>query len=638
MLSQASNRHPALALDALHITDATIKTYAANTAQPRAFDSNGRQYCFEVRRMLSARRTVTRWSLWLAGWLVLAAPGAGAAALPAIVPNPAGEVRLPGEFRLSAATRLVVPPRDASAAWTASYLRRLLGRSTGIRLARPTTTARRGAIRFVRRPLPGAGREGYRLQVDARGIAIEAPTDAGLLYGAISLWQIVPVKPAARAVAVPAVRIDDAPRFRWRGLLLDSVRQFQPPREIRRVIDGMAVTKLNVLHWHLPDDQGWRFARDIDPRTARPRRNGGFYSAHEVRSIVAYAARRNVTIVPESEMPGHGLNLDDRQSRSAREPPGRGRVVTLAELYRDRPMPPGLTYAERAHVLGVQGNLRTEYLRTASQLERVAFPRAAAIAEIGWSRPTRRHWRDFVRRLVPLERRYRLLDLRYSPATFRVRARAAYDYRAATALVRLSTQAGYGTIRYTLAGGTPRADSARYRGPLRLRLPVTLRAADFAGAQRIGPILTRRFDLATAQRRTSAQLSLCTRHRSRWIEGAPSATGARRKFLVDAADPCWVYRAADLDAARSVRVAVGRLRVEPPRAPGALVIRLDGCAGALLARLPLPRHPDAVTVLPAVPVPSSVRGLHDLCVRLPRSAHGGHWALAWIALEGPPPR
>ncbi len=225
-----------------------------------------------------------------------------------------------------------------------------------------------------------------------------------------------------------------------------------------------------------------------------------------------------------------------------------------------------------------------------------------------------------------------------APSASRVRARIAYDFHAATALVRLSTQTGYGNIRFTLAGGTPRADSARYRGPLRLRLPVTLRAADFAGARRIGPILTRRLDLATAQRRTSAQLSPCTRHRSRWIEGAPSATGARMKFLVDAADPCWVYRAADLDAARTVRVAVGRLRVEPPRAPGALVIRLDGCAGALLARLPLPRHPGAVTVLPAVPVPSSVRGLHDLCVRLPRSAHGGHWALAWIALEGPPPR
>ena len=206
-----------------------------------------------------------------------------------------------------------------------------------------------------------------------------------------------------------------------------------------------------------------------------------------------------------------------------------------------------------------------------------------------------------------------------APAPHRVRARVAYDFRAATARVTLSTANGAGEIRYTLAGEPPRADSAPYRGPLRLRLPVTVRAAVFAGSRRIGPILARRIDLATAQRRTRRELSPC---------------GARG---------CWVYRQADFDVARRVRVAIRRApaaparraRARPSPAPGDLLLRLDGCAGAPFARLPLPRTGDPLVVLPTVRVPAAVHGLHDLCVRLAPAARGETWVLAWIDLQAP---
>ncbi|HUY83718.1 MAG TPA: family 20 glycosylhydrolase, partial [Steroidobacteraceae bacterium] len=343
------------------------------------------------------------------------------------------------------------------------------------------------------------------------------------------------------------------------------------------------------------------------------------------------------------------LYLDNRQSGSVREPPGRGRVVTLEELYRYQPIPAGLPRAERAHLLGVQGNLWTEYIRTSSQLERMALPRAAAIAEIGWSMPARRRWRDFLRRLPHLERRYRALGLRYSPATWRVRARATYDYRAATALVQLATQAHYGRIRYTLAGYAPQAGSAPYREPLVLRLPVTLRAADFAGRRRIGPVRTWHLSLATAQRRMSQQLALCSERLPLSIEDTAPRRGARAKFLVDIENPCWTYRAADFDETRSLRVAVGRvpfnfqigadrakIHLLAPRTPsGELVIRLDGCRGALLARLSLAPALAArgVTVLPAAPVPRTVRGIHDLCLRFAQHGLDPLWTIDWISLD-----
>jgi hexosaminidase len=173
-----------------------------------------------------------------------------------------------------------------------------------------------------------ASPEGYVLEVSNDGIALRAPDARGLFYGAVTLWQLATADGENSGPAsIPALRIKDAPRFAWRGLMLDSARHYQPPTFIRELIDWMALHKLNVLHWHLTDDQGWRleirkyprltevgawrvpagaaWPRGPDPATGKPPLYGGFYTQAEVRELVAYAASRFVTIVPEIEMPGH---------------------------------------------------------------------------------------------------------------------------------------------------------------------------------------------------------------------------------------------------------------------------------------------------------------------------------------------
>lgn len=743
-----------------------------------------------------------------------------------VVPNPAAMVREAGAFSLDAATPIVVPAHDRGARNAARFLRHWLRRSTGMRLAAAVSSPRRHAIEFIRAPIRATSREAYRLRVTPGRIVIEAPADAGLLYGAVTLWQLVPPGTRVHRELVPAVRVDDAPRFRWRGLLLDSVRHYQSPAYIRRFIGWMALHKLNVLHWHLTDDQGWRLqikryplltaigawrvpagraaARDLDPRTGRPRRYGGFYTQREVRELVAYAATRNVTIVPEIEMPGHALaaliaypalasvttlpravpsdwgiydypyNLDEstfaflenvltevmglfpsryihiggdevetdqwvaspevraragalglavpvglqpyfmrrigrfliahgrrpvgwdemlapglaksavimswhgaagaaqaarqgndailaawptlyfdnRQSDSRDEPPGRGRVVTLEELYRFDPMPPGLDAVQRGHVRGVEGAVWTETMRTSAQLSEMTFPRAAAVAELGWSEPPRRHWRGFLARLGRLERLYDAVGLPHSRSVFAVRAAAAYDWRRAAAAVRLGTQGRYGEIRYTLDGTAPSVRSPLYRAPLDLALPAEIEAQNFDGDAALGPVLRRHFALAVAQRRYSQQLQLCTERLPLSLEDDAPLSGPRARFLVDIENPCWIYPHADLDHARGVIAAVGQVpfnfrigadRAKIPRlaaGPGGpeLQIHLDRCDGPMLARLALAPAlaADAVTELPAAPL-AAVGGIHDLCLRFTQAHLDPLWTLDWIQLTIQPP-
>ena len=109
----------------------------------------------------------------------------------------------------------------------------------------------------------------------------------------------------AENTSIPWVTIEDSPRFPWRGLLLDSARHFLPIPDIKRQIDGMAAAKLNVLHWHLTDDQGWRFSSKRYPKLTQLASDGLFYTPEQMREIVRYAAERGIRVVPEIDMPGH---------------------------------------------------------------------------------------------------------------------------------------------------------------------------------------------------------------------------------------------------------------------------------------------------------------------------------------------
>lgn len=196
------------------------------------------------------------------------------------------------------------------------YVRELAGVDAAIGAGR--------AITLALRPDAPAGSESYRLDVATDRIEVTARDSRGLFYGIQTLRQLV----AASPKAVPAVRIEDAPRFPYRGLHLDVGRHFFPVDFIKRYIDLLATFKLNTFHWHLTEDQGWRLEIKRYPKLTEigawrketivgharrgpngydGTRHGGFYTQDQARDVVAYAKERGVTVLPEIEMPGHSL-------------------------------------------------------------------------------------------------------------------------------------------------------------------------------------------------------------------------------------------------------------------------------------------------------------------------------------------
>lgn len=143
--------------------------------------------------------------------------------------------------------------------------------------------------------------ESYRLKITSTGISLTAPEYWGVLHGVQTLRQLYQVE----SQSFPLVTIEDAPRFPWRGLLIDSVRHFIPVTAIKRQLDGMASAKLNVFHWHLTDDQGWRIPVKGYPKLIEKASDGLFYSHAQIKDIVAYASSLGIRVVPEVDFPGH---------------------------------------------------------------------------------------------------------------------------------------------------------------------------------------------------------------------------------------------------------------------------------------------------------------------------------------------
>ena len=245
-----------------------------------------------------------------------------------LVPLPALVTTAPGGFALTRDLRLHADDILADAART---LRAALRGAIGVPLE--TAAAAEGAAILLQHN-PRLDDEAYVLEVTPDRIRIEAGGARGAHWAAQTLLQLLPAQVHRRAGIgtapvpsdwrVPLVRIEDAPRFAWRGLMLDTARHFFPVHEVQRIIDLLAMHRLNVLHLHLTDDQGWRAEIRAYPRLTsaggwRPssqigsgagaiqdgRPHGGFYTQDDLREIVAYAAARGITVVPEIEMPGH---------------------------------------------------------------------------------------------------------------------------------------------------------------------------------------------------------------------------------------------------------------------------------------------------------------------------------------------
>ena len=582
--------------------------------------------------------------------IVLTASAVAPAAID-VIPRPQQVQEGTGTFTVTADTLVVVAPgADAMTAHRA-LIDRLA--PVGLPLVVVGTSTTRSAAHAAATRIvltsdgadPALGDEGYVLDVTPAGVTIRASHAAGLFYGVQTLLQLMP--PAvyghdriAGPVTVPAVHITDAPRFKWRGLLLDVARHFEPKQVVLDTLDQMAVHKLNVFHWHLTDDQGWRLEIKKYPKltsigawrdhggfglddklssTFGPGgKYGGFYTQDDVREVLAYAAARHITVVPEVEMPGHasaalraypefgvpappstevkgdagifngvyepaneqtftfltdvlgevidlfpspwihiggdevpkgpwqnnppdvafmkshGLSgpdqlqsyfvqrigkyvhsrgrrmigwdeilegglapdatvmswrgteggkaaaaadhdvvmtpgafcyLDGEQSANeGAEPHTRGNVLTVQKSYSYEPVPAGLPADQVHHILGVQGNLWTEYVPNVRWAQYLYWPRAAAVAEVGWTPAADRHWDDFARRLPTEQRRLDAMGVNYRPIAD---DGLAHAIRLAGGNIVIDPVAGTQT-RFTMDGNYPVPTSPAYAGPVPL--------------------------------------------------------------------------------------------------------------------------------------------------------------------------
>ncbi len=218
---------------------------------------------------------------------------------PAVIPRPVTMTPGTGAFVVRASSDVSVAPSTPEARRTAVALARLLG--TKVVAAPAPVSLQLGGARL--------GAEGYELTVTPSAVTLVAASPAGLFHGVQTLRQLLPVQGPRR---IQSVHIRDRPRFAWRGAMLDVARHFRSVRDVKRFADLMALYKLNRLHLHLSDDQGWRIAIAKWPRlathggrTAVGGGKGGFYTQAQYADLVRYATARYITVVPEIDMPGH---------------------------------------------------------------------------------------------------------------------------------------------------------------------------------------------------------------------------------------------------------------------------------------------------------------------------------------------
>jgi hexosaminidase len=252
----------------------------------------------------------------------------------AVIPQPVKVTERTGHFTIKPTT---VVWSDAASASIARQFARYVEPATGYTLRlRTGGQPPEAAIAFTRdTSLSRLGPEGYTLSIRPGRIAARAPELAGLFYAVQTMRQLLPPEIVRQAPSgpiawtLPAVDIEDYPRFPWRGAHLDAGRHFMPKEFVKKYIDLIALYKLNTFHWHLTEDQGWRLEIKQYPKltevgawrketlVGRPRGqeerkfdgkpHGGFYTQEDAREIVAYAQARFVTVVPEIEMPGHSV-------------------------------------------------------------------------------------------------------------------------------------------------------------------------------------------------------------------------------------------------------------------------------------------------------------------------------------------
>jgi hexosaminidase len=253
----------------------------------------------------------------------------------AIIPEPVKITQHTGRFVLPKVLVVQSASQDAMIP-VLNLIKNKFSTATG-KIIRVREVAPNATIKLVLNKTPDnvIGKEGYYLSVKAKSITIRANAEAGLYYGVQTLLQLLPNQIEGKEIAknvtwaVPIVDITDYPRFEWRGLMFDVSRHFFTKKEVMSYIDNMAKYKLNLFHWHLTDDEGWRieiksypklttvgaynvkregeFGNFIPPKPNEPRTYGGYYTQDDIREVIKYAKDRFVNIMPEVDVPGHSL-------------------------------------------------------------------------------------------------------------------------------------------------------------------------------------------------------------------------------------------------------------------------------------------------------------------------------------------
>ncbi|WP_430811005.1 MULTISPECIES: family 20 glycosylhydrolase [unclassified Carboxylicivirga] len=587
-----------------------------------------------------------------------------------LVPYPQELSPQSGAFKLHEDTKVLYAGGE-NTRFVAQSFADFIAPASGLQLsveAAPNAKAVIGAILFVEDKAIDGVEGSYKLQVSPRGIVVKANNPVGLFYGFQTLRQLLPAEMESKTqvsdldFSIPAVSINDAPNFSYRGLHLDVGRHFYPVDFIKKYIDLLALHKMNVFHWHLTEDQGWRLEIKKYPRLAEVaayrdetlvghlgvgehkydgKRYGGYYTQEQAREIVKYAADRFITVIPEIELPGHAqaaltaypelgctggpykvakkwgifkevycagneevftfledvllevmdifpskyihiggdecpkdrwktcpkckkrmkvegckdahelqsyfihriekfLNEHDRdiigwdeilegglapnatvmswrgikggeaaakqghnvvmtpnthfyldyyQNDPKEDPLAIGGYLPLSKVYSYNPMAGELSEEEAKHIIGVQGNVWTEYMPESSYVEYMTYPRACAIAEVGWLPFEKRDYSAFAKRLQGHFKRLDVMNVNYFDKVLMPAPSVEIVEFIDEGVLELTDNAVAAALYYTTDGTTPTAASSPYQGAIKVSEEGTIKAVAIDARGRSSKVL-----------------------------------------------------------------------------------------------------------------------------------------------------
>lgn len=445
-----------------------------------------------------------------------------------------------GAFVLKSNTSIGVI--DAELIPAAEYLADMLSSATGydlkVKEGEGTITLALGDVQ---------GKEGaYTLTAESDKVNITGNSYGGVIAGIESLRQLFPPQIESKEIvkgtdwAIPAVNIQDAPRFEWRGIMLDVSRHFYTIDEVKELLDVMALYKMNKFHWHLTDDQGWRIEikkyplltekgawrkfnshdrecirqskTDNNPDMAIPEDKirivegdtlyGGYYTQEDIKDVIAYAKIRGIDIIPEIDMPGHMLAaVSNYEGVSCFNETGWGSVFSS-------PVCPGKdsalefcknVYAELialfpykyVHIGGDEVE-KTNWKKCPDcRMQYMTIPRLLAIAELGWSKPEQKDWNAFKQRLSDQFERLNIMGINYRiPDLEGFNAVNAFIGEGTINVTCLDPTA---EIHYTTDGSTPTLQSPVYEGPIKVTETTDFTFCTFRPNGKKGDIAKTRF-------------------------------------------------------------------------------------------------------------------------------------------------